>query len=178
MPKWRSARDDDFVQPQPSGSPVARQRFSATLAPAGRGGVFVPVPFDPDRVWQPKPRHHVTGTINGVGIRAVIETIGTRRGFTLGPAWVRDCRLVAVGDTVTVEVIPEGPQRGDLADDVAAALDAHPEAAAFFDSLAQFYRKAYLRWVDATKRSPELRAERIAEMIRLLAAGVKQRPQS
>jgi Bacteriocin-protection, YdeI or OmpD-Associated len=29
--------------------------------------------------------------------------------------------------------------------DVAAALDAHPRAAAFFDSLAQFYRKAYLR---------------------------------
>src|SRR3712207_7886764 len=30
----------------------------------------------------------------------------------------------------------------------------HPNAAAFFDSLAQFYRKAYLRWIDATKRRP------------------------
>jgi hypothetical protein len=112
-----------------------------------------------------------------MGVRAVIETDGPRRGFTLGPAWVRDCRLVAVGDTVTVEIVPEGPQRGDLADDVASALDANPEAGAFFDSLAQFYRKAYLRWIDATKRSPHLRAERIEEMVRLLAAGIKQRPQ-
>jgi uncharacterized protein YdeI (YjbR/CyaY-like superfamily) len=38
-----------------------------------------------------------------------------------------------------------GPQRGDLADDIVAAFDASPDAAAFFDSLAQFYRRAYLR---------------------------------
>ena len=47
---------------------------------------------------------------------------------------------------------------------------------AFFDSLAQFYRRAYLRWIDATKRRPDLRAERIAEMIELLTAGMKERP--
>lgn len=158
-------------------TPVKAERFSATLAESGRGGVFVPVPFDPDRVWHPKPRHHVTGTLNGMALRAVIETDGTRRGFTLGPAWMRCC-TVAVGDTVTVEIVPEGPQRDDLADDVAAALDAHPEAGAFFDSLAQFYRKAYLRWIDATKRSPQLRAQRIEGMIRLLAAGIKQRPRA
>ena len=85
-------------------------------------------------------------------------------------------RAVAVGDTVTVEIMPEGPQRDDLADDLAAALDANPDAGAFFDSLAQFYRKAYLRWIDATKRRPEQRALRIAEVIGLLGAGVKQRP--
>jgi uncharacterized protein YdeI (YjbR/CyaY-like superfamily) len=59
---------------------------------------------------------------------------------------------------------------------VAAALDAAPQAAAFFDSLAQFYRRAYLRWIDATKRRPDLRAARIAEMVELLQAGHKQRP--
>jgi hypothetical protein len=31
--------------------------------------------------------------------------------------------------------------------------------------LAQFYRRAYLRWIDATKRSPDKRAARIAEMV-------------
>ncbi len=120
--------------------------------------------------------HHITGTVNGMGVRAVIEVRGDRRGFTLGPAWLRGCRTVAIGDVVTVEIVPEGPQRDDLADDIAAALDAHPEAGAFFDSLAQFYRTAYLRWIDATKRRPDQRAQRIAEMIRLLNAGVKQRP--
>ena len=52
------------------------------------------------------------------------------------------------------------------------------DAAAFFDTLAQFYRKAYLRWIDATTRRPELRAARIAEVVDLLAAEIKQRPRS
>jgi len=91
--------------------------------------------------------------------------------------WLRDTG-VAVGDGVTVELAPEGPQRGDLADDIAAALEANPAAGAFFDTLAQFYRTAYLRWIDATTRRPEVRAARIAEVVDLLAAGVKQRPRS
>jgi uncharacterized protein YdeI (YjbR/CyaY-like superfamily) len=73
---------------------------------------------------------------------------------------------------------PEGPQRADLADDIAAALDAHPAAAAFFDTLAQFYPKAYLRWIDPSSRRPDLRATRIAEVVDLLAADIKQRPRS
>jgi uncharacterized protein YdeI (YjbR/CyaY-like superfamily) len=89
--------------------------------------------------------------------------------------WVRDCG-VEVGRTVTVAIAPEGPQRDDLAPDVADALAASPAAGAFFDSLAQFYRKAYVRWIEATKRRPEQRPERIAEMVRLLEAGVKERP--
>ena len=75
-----------------------------------------------------------------------------------------------------MEIAPEGPQRDDLADDVAAALAANPDGGAFFDSLAQFYRRGYLRWIDATKRRPEQRADRFVEMVKLLQAGVKQRP--
>jgi uncharacterized protein YdeI (YjbR/CyaY-like superfamily) len=89
--------------------------------------------------------------------------------------WLRDAD-VAAGDDVLVELAPEGPQRGDLADDISAALEANPAAAAFFDTLAQFYRKAYLRWIDETTRRPDLRAARIAEVVDLLAAGIKQRP--
>lgn len=43
---------------------------------------------------------------------------------------------------MNVVLIPEGPQRADLADDVAAALEGTPAAGAFYDSLAQFYRRA------------------------------------
>ena len=85
---------------------------------------------------------------------------------------------VAPGDDVAVELTPEGPQRGDLANDISAALAANPAAAAFFETLAQFYRKAYLRWIDATTRRPDLRAARIREVVDLLAAGIKQRPRS
>jgi Bacteriocin-protection, YdeI or OmpD-Associated len=51
-----------------------------------------------------------------------------------------------------------------------------PARAISFDTLAQFYRTAYLRWIDATTRRPDLRAARIAEVADLLAAGVKERP--
>jgi hypothetical protein len=43
-----------------------------------------------------------------------------------------------------------------------------------FDSLATFYRKVWLTWIDATKRRPEVRAERIAEMVALVKMGHEQ----
>jgi hypothetical protein len=153
---------------------TARQ-FSTALRGGDRGRVFVPVPFDPDEVWGAKARHHVTGTVNGIRVRGVVEAFGPDRGIALGPAWRRD-RGLGPGDQVDVSVSPEGPQRDDLAEDIAAALAANPDAATFFDSLAQFYRRAYLRWIDGTKNRPDRRAARIAEMVTLLAAGTKQRP--
>ena len=153
------------------------RRFTGTVAAAGRESLLVPVPFDPDEVWGAKPRHHVAGTVNGIRVRALIEPVGDGFGFTLGAKSPSRAGL-AVRDEVTVDIAPEGPQRDDLAEDVADALAANPEAAAFFDSLAQFYRRAYLRWIDGATRRPELRTARIAEVVDLLAAGVKERPRS
>jgi hypothetical protein len=152
-------------------------RFAGTVRAEGQGRLVVPVPFDPDEVWGVKSRHHVTGTVNEVRIRGVIETSGAGPRIVLTAAWLRDNGL-APGDRVEVVLAAEGPQRADLAEDIAAALGAAPAAAAFFDSLAQFYRRAYLRWIDGTKRRPELRAARIAEMVGLLNAGIKQRPKT
>ena len=70
--------------------------------------------------------------------------------------------------------MPEGPQSEMLAPDLASALAVEPDAARFFDGLATFYRKKYLRWIDATKRSPEKRAERIQELVGFLKAGRKE----
>jgi len=136
---------------------------------------MVPLGFDPDDAWGTKFVHRVHGTINEMDVRAEVEPLGEGHGIFLGPAWRRGCG-VGPGDEVEVLLTPEGPQRDDLAPDVAAALEASPWAGAFFDSLAQFYRKAYLRWIDGTKRRPEVRAQRIAEMVELLEAGRKERP--
>ncbi len=155
---------------------VDTQRFTVTAQDGGRGRVFIPVPFDPDGVWRPKPRHHVGGTINGRRMRGVIEVNDHGRGIMMGPMWVRDCGGITPGDRLRVEVIPEGPQQDELADDIRDAIAANPQAEAFFNALAQFYRKAYLRYIDATKRHPEQRPERIAEVVALLAAGAKERP--
>jgi len=156
---------------------MTARRFTGTARTDGRGRVVVPVPFDPDQVWGVKDRHHITGMVNQVRVRGVIETSDAGPRIVLTPAWLRDNSL-APGDRVEVVLAPEGPQRADLAEDIAAALDATPAAGAFFDSLAQFYRRAYLRWIDGTTRRPELRAARIAEVVDLLAAGVKQRPKT
>ena len=155
---------------------MTARRFTGTVHAEGRR-VVVPVPFDPDQVWGVKSRHHITGTVNHVRVRGVIENSGAGSRIVLTPAWLSDNNL-APGDRVEVVLSPEGPQRADLAEDIAAALDAAPAAAAFFDSLAQFYRRAYLRWIDGTKRRPELRAARIAEMVDLLTSGIKQRPKT
>ncbi len=150
-------------------------KFEAVAASGGRGRLMIPIPFDPDQVWGIKPRHHVAGTVSGMRVRAVIERAGDGLGFVLGPAWRRDCGI-DVGDRVTVEIAPEGPQRDDLPADLAAALEASPAAGQFFDSLAQFYRKEFLTWIDSTRRSPELRAQRISVVVQLLGDGRKTRP--
>jgi len=156
--------------------PDARvRRFTATVTVDAKGRTHVPVPFDPDEAWGPKPRHLVTGTVGGCGLRGSVDPTAGGHEIVLGPVWTRDSGPPS-GATVEVTLLPEGPQRADLAPDLAAALEADPEAAAFFDSLAQFYRNAYLRWIDATKRRPEQRPVRIAEVVRLLRDHQKERP--
>jgi hypothetical protein len=153
------------------------QRFGALVAAGPGGRAIIVVPFDPDEVWGAKAEHHVNGTVDGTRVRVTLSPGGSGWAFTLSPARTRDMGVVA-GAEVIVELAPEGPQRTDLAEDISAALAANPAAAAFFDTLAQFYRKAYLRWIDATTRRPDVRAACIAEVVDLLAAGIKERPRS
>ena len=151
-----------------------QKSFTVELVSDEAGRVMVPVPFNPDTVWGDKRRHHVAGSIDGHGVRGVLEDLDEGMALVLGPAWRRDCGFTK-GDRVQVILFPEGPQRDSLAPDIAAALAAEPEAGDFFDSLAQFYRTAFLKWIDATKRRPDLRQVRIDEMIDLLKAGRKER---
>ena len=150
------------------------RRFSEIVSEVGKR-VIVPFPFDPDEEWGAKEHHHVAGTVNGMNVRAVIESFDGTFGIVLGPAWRRDCGI-APGDHVTVVLEPEGPQREDLAADVQQALAKNAAAGSNFDGLAQFYRIAFLRWIDATKRKPDERERRIAEMVEVLARGEKQVP--
>jgi hypothetical protein len=156
---------------------MSPQRFRAVIAAGPRGSAVITVPFDPDEVWGAKAEHPVSGTISGCRIRTRLVSADSGWVLTMAPKRLLSAGI-AIGDDVTVELAPEGPQRGDLAGDIAAAFAASPAAGAFFDTLAQFYRKAYLRWIDATTRRPDLRAARIAEVTGLLAAGIKERPRS
>ena len=151
------------------------QRFKAHVTADARGRGVIQIPFDPDATWGAKKEHLVGGKIDGQKIRGSLVRDGSGWVLTLGAMWMRDAD-VAGSTEVVVRIAPEGPLRQDLAQDFAAALAANPAAATFYDTLAQFYRRAYLRWIDATTRRPELRSVRIAEVVELLAAGVKERP--
>jgi hypothetical protein len=145
----------------------------ATVDPGGR--IRIVLPFDPGEAWGLRDRYHVVGTIDGRRVRSALQVRDGAAALVLGPksghrGWITD------GDPVQVSLQPEGPQAGQLAEDIAAALDAEPEARLAFDSLATFYRKGWLRWIEATKRRPEVRAERIAEMVKLVQQGHKERP--
>ena len=142
-----------MTRDQPNMVPDRSPRFAATVTVDRQGRTQVPVPFEPDVVWGAKPRHHVTGSVAGCGVRGALDVVDGGTVLILGPAWNCGC-VPADGRTVEVEHAPEGPQRADLAPDVAAALEASPRAGAYFDSLAQFYRNAFLRWIDRHQTTP------------------------
>ncbi len=127
----------------------------------------------PNDVWGVKERHHITGTINGHAFRGPLGADGETFYLSLGAAWLRDTHL-APGTAVEVELSPEGPQVTQMAADITAALDADPQAKAYFKSLATFYRKNYIKWIEGA-RQPATRTARIEEMLGLLKDGKKAR---
>ncbi len=111
------------------------------------------MPFD--LIMRSKANHPVGGTIDGRRIRARLLPADSGWVLTLAPKRLLGMG-VAIGDDVTgVELVPEGPQRGDLADDTLRSWRPALRLAAFFDTLAQFYRRVLTRWIDATSRLPD-----------------------
>jgi hypothetical protein len=154
---------------------AASARFTATVADAGRGRGLIRLPFDPDATWGSKRRHHVRGTVAANKVRGQLRHTSDGWALVLGAAWLRDNPLPA-GGKVDVVLEAEGPQNADLPPDVTAAFQDSPEAAAFFAGLATFYRKGYLRWIDGASRRPELRSQRVRQLVEYLEQGRKQRP--
>jgi hypothetical protein len=58
-----------------------------TVRAGARERVVIPVPFDPDQVWRPKPCHHLGDTINDMPVPGTIEaaTEGWNHSSHAGP---------------------------------------------------------------------------------------------
>ena len=147
---------------------MTTKRFHSNVVQA-RTKTYVPLPFDPNEVWGGKDRYYVKGTVGGHGIRGLLRREGDSYVLPLGAAWLRD-NLIPTSATLDIVLQPDGPQSEALAADITKALTGSPEAETFFQSVAPFYRKNFLRWIDQAKR-PETRAARIAEMVTMLEAG-------
>lgn len=152
--------------------PANARTFVAAVHTRPRGGIAVRAPFDPSAEWGAKARHDVTGSVAGHKVRGRLTTRDGQHYLELGPAWCRDNQL-RDGARVSVALAPEGPQVLSMSSDVADALNAEPEARRFFESLATFYRKGFIRWIEDAKR-PETRAKRITETIDALKAGKRR----
>ena len=147
--------------------------FTATAEARPGGGIAIRLPVDPAEVWGERDRYYVSGTIERYPMRGVVADRDGAPYLELGPAWCHDPR-VGPGASLSVSLAPEGPQLWTVASDFAEALTAEPTARRFFESLATFYRKAWVRWVDGAK-PPEKRAKRIADTVAALAAGRRER---
>jgi uncharacterized protein YdeI (YjbR/CyaY-like superfamily) len=66
-------------------------------------------------------------------------------------------------------------ERGVIPDDLAAALAAHPPAAANFDGFPKSARRAMLEWIAQAKR-PETREKRVREIAERAAANERAYP--
>jgi len=154
--------------------PDREQEFTAVVEPGPRGSGFLRLPFDPAEAWGERSVYRVAGRLGWFGVRGSLVERDGDHVFVLGAAWLRDCPIKP-GMEVAAVLWPEGPQLDGLDEDVAYALASEPEAAAFFEGLAQFYRKAYLKWLDGAKRRPELRRQRLEEFVALLKVGRKSR---
>jgi hypothetical protein len=146
----------------------SEKRFVGTITESGPRS-YIELPFDPDEVWGAKQRHYVEGQVGGCRVRGVIVITESGFALPLGPAWRRD-NDVAAGVNVDVVLAQDGPLVESLDQDIASALDADPSVGTFFRSIAPFYRKNFIRWIESAKR-PETRAARIVEMVTVLAAG-------
>jgi uncharacterized protein YdeI (YjbR/CyaY-like superfamily) len=70
---------------------------------------------------------------------------------------------------------PKKPPKPELPtpEDLRAALDAEPKAAATFDAFPPSCRREYVEWVTEAKR-PETRAKRLAQTVEWLAEGKRR----
>lgn len=152
---------------------MTARRFTATLEARPRGGVLVRLPFDPHDAWGRRARHDVRGTIGGHGMRGTLSIDDSEAWLELGPAWCRSPE-VAAGRRAEVVVEPEPPQLATVASDIAQAIEEDPTARETFGSIATFYRKGFIRWIEEAKQ-PETRARRIAATVDDLRAGRRER---
>jgi len=151
-------------------SPDGTVSFRSTLtqAPGGKAtGIVVP-PEVIAALGQGK-RPAVLVTLNDYEYRT---TIGTMTGNQMIPvsAAVRTAAGISAGDPVDVKLAPDAaPRDVSLPADLAAALAANPDAAAFFSTLANSLQRYHVDNINGAKTG-ETRQRRVDKAVQLFLA--------
>jgi hypothetical protein len=146
------------------------ERFEGVLEPY-RTGFVIEIPFDVKTAFG-SGRPPVRGTVNGFAIRSTLMSMGGRHLLGLNRE-TREGAGVNAGDRVTVELeLDEEPRVVEVPADLAAALNAAPDARDLFDRLSYTHRREYAEWIAEAKRE-ETRRSRIERAVAMLREGVR-----
>jgi len=160
---------------QETTSAAFEHEFEAVLeAGDGDGGVFVVVPFSVAEVYGTRGRVPVRAALDGFPYTGSLTPLGDGHHALLVLKQIRRAIDKTIGDTVRVALSRDSSERKVTPpDDLAAALQEQPAAAAYFAKLAFSHQREYVRWLEGAKK-PETRARRLAETVERLARGLKR----
>jgi len=145
-------------------------RFRATVLQTGKTTTGIEIPPEIVEALGRGKRPAVTVTINGYAYRNTVAVMGGV--YMIGiSAEHRAGTGVKGGDSVDVDLeLDTAPREVTVPADLAAALDADPDARRTFDALSYSNRSWHTLQVDGAK-TVETRQRRIAKSIETLRAG-------
>jgi hypothetical protein len=149
---------------------MARMTFDALLhRDDNSSGTYVTIPLDVRAAFG-RARPAVRVTVNGHTWRSTISVYGGVSMLGINRA-NREAARIAAGEVVSVVLESDDePRTVDVPADLAAALDAAPDARTSFDAMPYTHRLEYVRWLDEAKR-PETRTRRLAAAIDRIRTG-------
>jgi hypothetical protein len=147
-----------------------KYHFRAVIEDAGDGGAYVTIPFDVEKTFG-KKRVKVKASLEGEIYRGTLVRMGSPCHLLLVLKEIRQKIGKSFGDEIEVELEEDTePRQVILPADFQAALDAHPQAQAFFAGLSYTHQKEYVRWIEEAKRE-QTRQSRLARAVELLEQG-------
>lgn len=145
-------------------------RFHTTILQSGKTTTGIEVPEEVVEALGSGKRPAVTVTVNGYTYRSTVAVMGGRYMVGLS-AEHRTGSGVGGGDEVDVDLeLDTAPREVSVPADLAAALDAEPEARRTFDGLSYSNRSWHVLQVEGAK-TDETRRRRIAKSVGILKEG-------
>ena len=131
------------------------------------GWHYLEVPFSVADHYGTKGRVRVIATIGGVEAERALMPMGDgRHAVMVSKALMREARIV-VGDEVRVSLVLDDPDRVTIPEELLAAMDIDDEFRAVFERQTAGMKRGMCHWV-ASAKSPNVRAQRAAEVMRRL----------
>lgn len=157
----------------------ARSRFDAKLLRPAKPGddgpwAFAVLPREASERLPRRGRTTVEGTINGHPFQATLEPDGQLSHWLKVGRDLLDAAGVAVGDIVTLELMPVKKEpEPEIPADFEEALAATPEAQKVWNTTTTLARVDWIHWITSAKQL-KTREKRMADACDMLATGKKQ----